>query len=83
MPRCYSGLEIFGSAPHFLAANFSTGIGPNANFLLDTADRTWGEVGIGITVGEGPFRFTAGGDMTIGRGTADTQVVRGTMSYRF
>ena len=23
LPRCYSGLEIFGSAPHFLAANFS------------------------------------------------------------
>jgi uncharacterized protein with beta-barrel porin domain len=73
----------FEDGPQLLAANFSTGIGPNANFVLDQADHTWGEIGISATVGNGPFQLSVGADTTIGRDNAETQVVRGTATYRF
>ena len=73
----------FEDGPQLLGANFATGIGPNANFVLDTADHTWGEVGISATVGNGPLQLTVGADTTIGRDNADAQVFRGTATYRF
>ncbi|WP_086607921.1 autotransporter domain-containing protein [Erythrobacter donghaensis] len=86
------GVSINGSAqlvwefedgPQLLGANFAQGVGPNANFVLDQGDHTWGEVGISATVGDGPLQFSVGADTTIGRTTADAQVYRGTMTYRF
>jgi len=73
----------FEDGPQLLGANFATGTGPNANFVLDTADHTWGEVGVSLTAGNGPFQLGLGADTTIGRNTADAQVVRGTATYRF
>ena len=73
----------FEDGPQLLGANFASGIGPNANFVLDTADHTWGEVGVSATVGNGPLQLTVGADTTIGRDNADAQVFRGTATYRF
>jgi uncharacterized protein with beta-barrel porin domain len=73
----------FEDGPQLLAANFAQGTGPNANFVLDTADHTWGEVGIAATFGKGPLTMSAGFDTTIGRENADAQVVRATATYRF
>lgn len=73
----------FEDGPQLLGANFAQGIGPNANFVLDTADHTWGELGISATVGNGPLQLTVGADTTIGRDNADAQVFRGTATYRF
>ncbi len=73
----------FKDGPQPLAANFASGIGPNASFVLDTADHTWGEVGVSATVGNGPLQLTIGADTTIGRDNADAQVFRGTATYRF
>ena len=73
----------FADGPQLLGANFVSGVGPNATFVLDTADHTWGEVGISATVGHGPLQFTIGADTTIGRDNADAQVFRGTATYRF
>lgn len=73
----------FEDGPQLLGANFASGVGPNANFVLDTADDTWGEVGISATVGNGPLQLTVGADTTIGRDNADAQVFRGTATYRF
>ncbi len=73
----------FEDGPQLLGANFATGIGPNANFVLDTADHTWGEIGISASVGNGPLQLTVGADTTIGRDNADAQVFRGTATYRF
>lgn len=73
----------FEDGPQLLGANFAQGAGPNANFLLDTADQTWGELGIAAILGTGPLQFTAGIDTTIGRDNADAQVVRGSLTLRF
>lgn len=73
----------FEDGPQLLGANFASGVGPNAGFVLDTADHTWGEVGISATVGNGPLQLTVGADTTIGRDNADAQVFRGTATYRF
>lgn len=73
----------FEDGPQLLAANFALGIGPNADFVLDTADHTWGEVGISATLANGPLQLTVGADTTIGRDNADAQVFRGTATYRF
>lgn len=73
----------FERGPQLLAANFAQGIGPNANFVLDSADHTWGEVGVTATFGTGPLQLSAGFDTTIGRENADAQVVRGTATWRF
>jgi uncharacterized protein with beta-barrel porin domain len=73
----------FEDGPALLGANFAQGTGPNANFVLQTADQTWGEVGASATFGKGPMTLTAGFDTTIGRSNADAQVVRGTATYRF
>ena len=73
----------FQDGPQLLGANFTQGIGPNADFVLDRADHTWGEIGISATVGDGPLQLSVGADTTIGRDSADAQVVRGTMTYRF
>ena len=73
----------FEDGPQLLAANFASGIGPNANFVLDNADHTWGEVGVTATFGTGPFQMSAGFDTTIGRENADAQVLRATATYRF
>jgi hypothetical protein len=73
----------FEDGPQLLGANFATGIGPNANFVLDTADHTWGEVGIAATFGTGPLQFATSIDTTIGRDNAEAQVVRGSATWRF
>mgnify|MGYP002654535699 FL=1 len=73
----------FEDGPQLLGANFAQGTGPTANFLLDTADQTWGEVGIAAIFGTGPLQFSAGIDTTIGRDNADAQVVRGSLTLRF
>jgi uncharacterized protein with beta-barrel porin domain len=73
----------FEDGPQLLGANFVSGIGPNANFVLDTADTTWGEFGVSATFGNGPFQMSFGADTTIGRDNADAQVLRGTATYRF
>lgn len=73
----------FEDGPQLLGANFAQGTGPNANFALDTADHTWVELGVSTNFGSGPFQIGAGFDTTIGRDTADTQVIRGTATYRF
>lgn len=73
----------FEDGPQLLAANFTQGTGPNANFVLDSADHTWAEVGATATFGTGPFQMSAGIDTTIGRENADAQVVRATAIYRF
>ncbi|WP_379922281.1 autotransporter domain-containing protein [Erythrobacter sp. R86502] len=69
--------------PQLLAANFVNGTGANANFVLDTADQTWAEIGISASVGNGPLQFSLGADTTIGRESANAQVIRGTATYRF
>ncbi len=66
-----------------LGANFVGGTGPNASFLIGTADRTWGEAGISANFGSGPVQVGIAFDTTIGRTDADTQVVRGTASWKF
>lgn len=73
----------FEDGPQLLGANFAAGTGPNANFLLNTADNNWVEVGVSASVGDGPLRVTAGFDSTIGRDNANAQVFRGTATYRF
>ena len=73
----------FEDGPQLLAANFATGTGPNANFVLDTADHTWVELGVGATIGEGPFQMGVGFDTTIGRDSADARVFRAGATYRF
>ncbi len=73
----------FVDGPALLGANFAQGVGPNADFLLQTADHTWGEVGVAGVIGNGPLQFTVGFDTTIGRTNADAQVIRGSATYRF
>lgn len=73
----------FEDGPQLLGANFVTGTGPNANFVLGTADQTWGEVGLSLTAGTGPFQVSIGADTTIGHDTAEAQVVHGTATFRF
>jgi uncharacterized protein with beta-barrel porin domain len=73
----------FEEGPQLLAANFAQGTGPNANFVLNGADQTWVELGIGAQVGQGPVQLGVGFDTTIGRDTANARVFRGSLSYRF
>jgi uncharacterized protein with beta-barrel porin domain len=73
----------FEEGPQLLAANFAQGTGPSANFVLDTADQTWVELGINAEVGQGPVKIGAGFDTTIGRDTANAQVFRGSLTYSF
>lgn len=73
----------FEDGPQRLGGNFAQGIGPNANFVLDSADRTWVELGLSANVGDGPLRMGFGFDTTIGRDSADAQVFRASATYRF
>ena len=73
----------FEDGPQLLAANFAQGIGPNANFVLDTADHTWVELGVSATVGDGPFQMGVGFDTTVGRDSANARVFRASATYRF
>lgn len=73
----------FEDGPQLLAANFAGGTGPNANFVLDSADHTWVELGLSANIGDGPFQMGFGFDTTIGRDNADARVFRGTATYRF
>jgi uncharacterized protein YhjY with autotransporter beta-barrel domain len=73
----------FEDGPQLLAANFASGIGPNANFVLDTADHTWVELGVSANVGDGPFQMGLGFDTTIGRDSAEARVFRASATYRF
>ncbi|WP_066526020.1 autotransporter outer membrane beta-barrel domain-containing protein [Erythrobacter sp. CCH5-A1] len=66
-----------------LGANFVNGTGPNAAFAIGTADRTWGEAGVSATFGSGPVQAGIAFDTTIARSDADTQVVRGNLTWRF
>lgn len=73
----------FEDGPQLLAANFVQGVGPNANFVLDTADHTWVELGVSANIGDGPFQLGLGFDTTIGRDNADARVFRASATYRF
>ncbi|MDP4605564.1 MAG: autotransporter domain-containing protein, partial [Erythrobacter sp.] len=73
----------FEDGPQLLAANFAQGIGPNANFALDTADHTWVELGVAASIGDGPFQWGVGFDTTIGRDSANARVWRTSATYRF
>lgn len=73
----------FEEGPQLLAANFAQGTGPNANFVIDEADQSWVELGIGAQFGQGPVQFGVGFDTTIGRNTANAQVFRASATYRF
>jgi uncharacterized protein with beta-barrel porin domain len=73
----------FEDGPQLLGANFVSGTGPNANFVLDTADHTWVELGVAATIGDGPFQMGLGFDTTIGRDNADARVFRASATYRF
>lgn len=73
----------FEDGPQLLAANFASGIGPNANFVLDTADHTWVELGVSANIGDGPFQMGFGFDTTVGRDNADARVFRASATYRF
>jgi subtilase-type serine protease len=73
----------FEEGPQLVGANFAQGIGPNANFVLEEADHTWGELGISATVGDGPLVASFGIDTTVGRDTAEARVFRATATYRF
>ena len=73
----------FEDGPQLLGANFAQGTGPNANFVLDTADHTWGEVGVNATFGTGALQMNLALDTTIGRTNADAQVIRAGATYRF
>ena len=73
----------FEDGPQLLGANFAQGTGPNANFVLDSADHTWVELGVSATVGDGPFQMGFGFDTTVGRDSADAQVFRASATYRF
>jgi hypothetical protein len=73
----------FEQGPQLLAANFAGGTGPNANFVLEGADRTWVELGLSANIGDGPLRMGFGFDTTIGRDNAEARVFRGSATYRF
>ena len=73
----------FEDGPQLLGANFAQGVGPNANFVLDTADHTWVELGLSAAIGNGPFQLGFGFDTTIGRANADARVFRASATYRF
>lgn len=73
----------FEDGPQLLGANFVGGTGPNAGFVLDTADHTWVELGVSATVGDGPFQMGFGFDTTVGRDSAEARVFRATATYRF
>jgi len=73
----------FEEGPQLLAANFAQGTGPNANFVIDEADQSWVELGIGAQFSKGSMQFGVGFDTTIGRDTAEAQVFRATATYRF
>lgn len=73
----------FEDGPQLLGANFVQGTGPNANFVLDTADSSWVELGVSANIGKGPFQWGVGFDTTIGRDSANAQVWRASATYRF
>lgn len=73
----------FEEGPKLLGANFVQGTGPNANFVLQTADKIWGELGVAAVFGDGPLKVSMGFDTTIGRTDADAQVIRASATYRF
>jgi hypothetical protein len=73
----------FQDGPQLLAANFASGIGPNANFVLDTADHTWVEMGMSANLGNGPFQMGLGFETSIGRDSAEARVFRASATYRF
>ncbi len=73
----------FEDGPQLLGANFSQGVGPNADFVLDTADVAWGEVGVNATFGNGPLQMNVALDTTIGRSDAEAQVIRAGATWRF
>lgn len=73
----------FEDGPQLVAANFVSGIGPNANFLVNTADTNWAEISLSAQFGEGPLTFGLGFDSTIGRANADTRMLRASGTFRF
>lgn len=73
----------FEDGPQLLAANFAQGIGPNAKFVLDSADHTWVELGVSANIGRGPLQVGVGFDTTIGRDSANARVWRASATYRF
>jgi hypothetical protein len=73
----------FEDGPQLIGANFVQGTGPSANFVLDKADHTWGEVGVNATFGTGPLQMNVALDTTIGRTSGDAQVVRAGATWRF
>lgn len=86
MVQIYANAQLvweFEDGPQLLAANFVQGAGPNANFVLDTADHTWVELGVSANIGDGPFQLGLGFDTTIGRDNADARVFRASATYRF
>ncbi|MGY6552567.1 MAG: autotransporter domain-containing protein [Erythrobacter sp.] len=83
-------INLYGQAvfelengPQFIGANFANGIGPSANFALDTQDEFWVEVGASMNYGDGPFQIGVGFDSTIGRSNANAQIWRVQGIYRF
>lgn len=69
--------------PNVLAANFVSGIGPDAGFLLGAQDKRWGEAGLALNYNTGAFAIGAGVETTIGRASAEMQIYRVQGTYRF
>lgn len=73
----------FENGPQLLAANFTQGTGPGANFVIGQADTDWFELGLSAQIGRGPVQFGIGVESTFGRDSADARAFRASATYRF
>lgn len=73
----------FEDGPQLLAANFTQGTGPDANFVIGQADSDWLELGLSAQIGRGPVQFGLGVESTFGRDSADARAFRASLNYRF
>jgi hypothetical protein len=64
-------------------ANFVGGAGALVPFRLATADRNWGEVGLGFRYNMDNISFDLSVDTTVGRTDAQNQAYRGAVTFRF
>ena len=73
----------FDDGPQLFQANFVGGTGPTAGFALDGTDQNWFELGMGVSVEQGPIKFGVAASTTIGRDDASARTYSANATLRF
>lgn len=56
---------------------------PTTGFALDSLDKNFFDVGVGVSLADGPFEFGVGASSTIGRDDASAQTYSASATLRF